>query len=633
MKDLFETKQDLIKQISSFKQRIKNLERLESERRKAEEGLLYSRDMLQTVLDSIPSGVFWKDRDSIYLGGNRYWLETVGIKSLEEIVGKSDYDLPWSKEQADSFRKYDKRIMESGIPEYNIVEPYLRADGAPAWARTNKVPLRDEEGNVAGILGTYEDITARQQLESKERQSREAAERLAEEMSAIAETGRVIGSSLNIAEVYERFAAEVKKLIPSDRVSVSLINPDGKSFTIAYLSGVHITYRRSGAIIPIAGSVSEIFIRRQSGLIIHAEDPEDFLRQFPGVTDFAIIQAGIRSMIGIPLISRDRVIGNLLFLSKKSNAYTEQDLRLAERIGDQIAGAIANAQLFADLKKTEMSLRESELRFRTLVEEAPVGVADVEIGPGRFFMVNRRLCEMMGRSEEEMLDTTFMAITHPEDLHLHEEKRALLLAGKIRRYSLEKRYLRKDGETVWANITVSPLWKTGEAPVRRITVVEDITERKRVEEVLQRAHAELESKNSTLEELNTALKVLLKQREDDKKDLEERFVMNVQSLVLPFVEQMKKGRLDAGQRSCLEIVETHLRHIAAPLLKSMRQFNLTPQELKVAALVRDGRTTKEIAEILNVATGSIDIHRNNIRKKLGLNTRKTNLQSHLESLL
>jgi PAS domain S-box-containing protein len=136
-----------------------------TERKRAEEALQDSRNMLRTVLDSIPSAVFWKDRDSVYLGGSRTWLKAAGLKSLEEVVGKSDYDLPWKREQADSFREDDSRVMESGIPEYGIIERYLRADGTPAWAKTNKVPLRDAEGTVTGVLGTYEDITERKQAE------------------------------------------------------------------------------------------------------------------------------------------------------------------------------------------------------------------------------------------------------------------------------------------------------------------------------------------------------------------------------------------------------------------------------------------------------------------------------------
>ena len=147
----------------------------------------------------------------------------------------------------------------------------------------------------------------------------------------------------------------------------------------------------------------------------------------------------------------------------------------------QISGAIANAQFHADLKKTEQSLRESEGRFRALVEQAAVGVAEIDTVTGRFLTVNRRLCEMVGRTEEEMLTLTYLQITHQEDHRLQEEKTALLLAGKIGYYSLEKRYLRKDGSAIWVDVTISPLWKEGETPGRYITVVQDITERLRME--------------------------------------------------------------------------------------------------------------------------------------------------------
>jgi PAS domain S-box-containing protein len=162
-----------------------------TERKRAEEALQDSRNMLRTVLDSIPSAVFWKDRDSVYLGGNRSWLKAEGLKSLEEVVGKSDYDLSWGREQSDSFREDDSRVMESGIPEYGLIERYLRADGTPAWAKTNKVPLRDADGTVTGVLGTYEDITERKRAE-------EALKRREEMLSAIFEQSPIptaIGAS------------------------------------------------------------------------------------------------------------------------------------------------------------------------------------------------------------------------------------------------------------------------------------------------------------------------------------------------------------------------------------------------------------------------------------------------------
>jgi PAS domain S-box-containing protein len=142
-----------------------------TKREQAEEELRNSRNMLQIVLDTIPSGVFWKNRDSIYRGANRTWLAWTGLKFSEEVIGKSDYELPWSKEEADSFREDDKTVMESGIAKYDIIEPYFRANGIRAWAKTNKVPLRDKEGNIIGILGTSEDITERRRAESALRES------------------------------------------------------------------------------------------------------------------------------------------------------------------------------------------------------------------------------------------------------------------------------------------------------------------------------------------------------------------------------------------------------------------------------------------------------------------------------
>ena len=130
----------------------------------------------------------------------------------------------------------------------------------------------------------------------------------------------------------------------------------------------------------------------------------------------------------------------------------------------------------AERKRMNDVLRESEERFRALVEQASVGVAEIVMETGQFITVNRRLCELVGRTEEELLATTFQTITHPEDLHLHEEKKRMMRTGEIGRYSQEKRYLRKDGEIVWLNIEVSPLWKPGEKPGRNMIVVKDLTE-------------------------------------------------------------------------------------------------------------------------------------------------------------
>ncbi len=149
---------------------------------------------------------------------------------------------------------------------------------------------------------------------------------------------------------------------------------------------------------------------------------------------------------------------------------------------------------------------------------------------------------------------------------------------------------------------------------------------------LETNREELETKTRTLEEVNTALKVLLRQIGEDKKDLEARFVSNVKQLVLPYVEKVKRGRLDHWQQSCLSILETNLNEIVSPLTQSLGQLGLTPRETQIAALIKEGKTTKEIAEIIGVAPSAVDTNRNRIRHKLKLNNKKVNLQSYLQGM-
>jgi two-component system cell cycle sensor histidine kinase/response regulator CckA len=139
----------------------------------------------------------------------------------------------------------------------------------------------------------------------------------------------------------------------------------------------------------------------------------------------------------------------------------------------------------AECRHEQERLRESEARYRTLFECAAVGLAEIENGTGRFLAVNRRFCELVGRTEQELLATTFLVITHPDDVHLHEDKTALLLAGQIGQYTLQKRYISRDGAIVWVNITVSHPREPGEKSGSNIVVVEEITERKRAEEAFR----------------------------------------------------------------------------------------------------------------------------------------------------
>lgn len=126
-----------------------------------------SVELFQSVLDALPFCVFWKDLNSVGLGCNQALADIAGLDSPKDYLGKTDYDLPWTTEEADFFRECDRRVMESGQAELNIIESQRQSNGKLAWLETSKIPLTDANGDIIGILGAFHDITERKRLEDE----------------------------------------------------------------------------------------------------------------------------------------------------------------------------------------------------------------------------------------------------------------------------------------------------------------------------------------------------------------------------------------------------------------------------------------------------------------------------------
>lgn len=184
----------------------------------------------------------------------------------------------------------------------------------------------------------------------------------------------------------------------------------------------------------------------------------------------------------------------------------------------------------------------------------------------------------------------------------------------------------------WYAVRVVPYRDSGEKRV--IVTHENITQIMEVQEELKQKESELSLERERLEETNIALRVLLRQREDDRKRIEENIYANVDRLVLPYVETLLQGRLQDRHRTLLEVVDNNLREIVSPFLHSLSSLSvmLTPQEIEVANMVRSGKSSKEIANVLNLSVSGVDFHRKSLRKKLGLTNTSKNLRSHLLSL-
>lgn len=166
-----------------------------------------------------------------------------------------------------------------------------------------------------------------------------------------------------------------------------------------------------------------------------------------------------------------------------------------------------------------------------------------------------------------------------------------------------------------------------------VAFVRDVTRVTRVEEELRKREAELDRKRAGLEEMNTALEVLLNKRSRDKQALEEEILFTIREVIHPWIEKLKGTRLGDRQLAYLAVVEKNLTAIARPLVQTTPsyQLNLTPSEIEIATLIRDGKTNKEVADLLSLSVKTIETHRKHIRRKLGITNAKTNLKTFLSS--
>jgi PAS domain S-box-containing protein len=286
----------------------------------------------------------------------------------------------------------------------------------------------------------------------------------------------------------------------------------------------------------------------------------------------------------------------------------------------------------------EKKLQESEEHFRSLMESAS-GFAIYrlvydKVSPHslRVIFASPSIKGIFGIPDPMKFESWFENI-HPDDVSRLTE--ANKRAFETNSFNEEFRtYNEKKGEWRWVHaISTGGVNKKGwNRYVNGILI--DITERKVSEEALKSKEKELETKACKLKDINTALNVLLEKRKVDQIELEEKIILNVESLIKPYLDKLRQGNLDERKKSILNIIQTNLDEIISPFTRNLssRLYNLTPKEIQIANFIRQGITNKEIADILFLSVKTVEFHRDNIRKKLGIKNKKINLTSYLLSI-
>ncbi|MGD1907727.1 MAG: PAS domain S-box protein [Leptolyngbyaceae cyanobacterium] len=694
--DLESENQQLKRQLASVQQALQEANQAIRDSQEQLEQSSQAEQFARLVLNHMPEAAFWKDRQSVYLGCNQDFARAVGLASPAQIIGKTDYDLPWKPKEADGLRECDRRIMESDTAEIGIVEPQQQADGSQRWLKTNKMPLYDDQGAVVGVLGTFTDVTDRVAAEAQSTQQTIAMEETADGIGILTDAGfiyvnsahvhlfgydtadellgqswqilygadertrieqeimpwvmeqgswqgelvaqRKDGSSfiqaltLNLTEggtficifrditeqkqakvalqhlnetLEQRVEARTQELMASkaqlQRLAANLpgvifqyrLEADG-THTFPYVSeGSHAIYELSpdrfleafqlvhpddrnglqhaiptsvqslegfqsehrivtpsgilkwvqviarpehhsdGAIVwdGITIDVSDrqrLDIERQQAEQAKRESETQYQQILDSITDMVLVKREKSRIVWANQAFRDYYgmsnaeLRNLIDASFNDPDYTQQYVRddayvfesgqtleieepvtrhdgeirefstiksaLCNEAGN-IAWTVGVSRDVTDRKRMEADLRLSEARLAAAFEQAAVGFAETDLQTGKIRLVNTHFCEMTGYTQAELCTMTVAELIHPDDRSASKQAMQRLFSEQIDHFTLEKRYLRKDGSILWAETTVYLVQPPHGQATYSMALVQDIRDRKAAEDLLKGSEA------------------------------------------------------------------------------------------------------------------------------------------------
>jgi PAS domain S-box-containing protein len=507
--------------------------------------------------------------DFFMLDTNGYYTiqNSVCRQARGDIIGKKPQDMPVDEKTLLHWQNNNRRALAG---ETVAGEIKLNPGGGTKYFHNIVSPIRYRD-QILGIMGVNIDITDLKNAEHALRESEERFRELAE----------------NLREVFWLF--------------------DWKNQKVEYVSP----------------AFEEVWGRSPQNLYDNYDEwaasiyPDDAAYAAESFT--RIVETGGGETREYRIVRPD---GTLRWVSDRGFAIMDEN-------GDvtRIAGI---AEDITERREAIEALAESEEKFRTVTEQSPNMI--FINSQGRVVYANRQCEQLMGYSRDDFYapDFNFMNLIAPESREIIQLNFKKHIQGEdVEPY--EYALVDKWDNHIDVIITTKLINYAGQRSI--LGIVTDISERKQAEKTLQAKDRTMQRQAQSLEEVNTALKVLLEQREKEKIELKEELLVNIKKSIFPYIEKLEARRLDEDAQTYTSIIKSNLKDVISPLANTLssKYFELTPSEIQIADLVKEGKTSKDIASMLNISPKAVSFHRGNLRKKLGLSNKKINLRTYLQS--
>jgi PAS domain S-box-containing protein len=437
------------------------------------------------------------------------------IKGYErdEILGRS-FEVFYPEEDLRAGKPARALVEAARVGRHEDEGWRIRKNGSRFWANVVITTRRDERGELVGFVEVARDLTQRRataQRLCEEQAARAAAETLAQRLTVLRSIteASLCCSKLGLRGLLDAVLVRIQDHVGVHMVAVWLRDATGDRLTCAASRGLSPPVE-DDARVRVARRIAGRVATTRTPLVVSDLAAADLLEldaPMPARSE------QLQSFAGVPLFAHGTLLGVLEVGTREERSFSDADVSLLRLVADVVAAAVQRARVHG-------ALTESERRFRATFELAPLGIAQTALD-GRFLRVNGALCKMLGYSAEELSTTNFQNITHPDDVPHNLVALARLVAGHIEKYTMEKRYLRRDGGVFWIQVTVSLVRDDDGRPAYLIAIIEDICQRMRAHEERERLLGELRVALSTRDrflsiashELRTPLTTLMLQVE------------------------------------------------------------------------------------------------------------------------